>query len=214
MAEGDQAHLSLLIILQSEWIELFENFFGRFVSVDLAVCIKGNHIGCIDGCRELEELFKTLFLRTSDILFCHCDHESVRWWLCDTRGSPVITIDIEPGGVTRIESHLDESLADLGLLLVGLILVATNNPVFELLLVVVRPLLDRQFGNLDSLAVNNLGGTRAEVLSLVVHLFNLALEATVPRSHWNHRFALHLTANILNNIDRVEVWDRGTPTYG
>ena len=43
--------------------------------MDFAVCIKGNHIGCIDGCREFEELFKTLFLRTSDILFCQCDHE-------------------------------------------------------------------------------------------------------------------------------------------
>lgn len=82
-----------------------------------------------------------------------------------------------------------------------------------MLLVVVRPLLDGQFGNLDSLAVNNLGGTRAKVLSLVVHLFDFTLEATVPRSHWNYRFAFHLTANILNNIDRVVVWERGTPTY-
>jgi len=75
MAEGGQAHLSLLVILQSQWIELIENLLGRFVFMDLAVCIKGDHIGRIDGCRELEELFETLFLRTRDILFCHCDHE-------------------------------------------------------------------------------------------------------------------------------------------
>lgn len=118
-----------------------------------------------------------------------------------------------PGGVIEIGSHFDESLANLGLLLVGLVLVATNNPVLELLLVVVRPFLYRQFGNLDSLAVNNPGSTRAKELSLVVYLIDFALEATVPRSHWNHRFALHLTANILNNIDRVVIWDRGTPTY-
>lgn len=110
-------------------------------------------------------------------------------------------------------SHLDESLADLGLLLVGLVLFATNNPVLELLLVVVRPFLYGQFGNLDSLAVNNLGGPRAKVLSLVVHLFDSALEATVPRAHRDHRFAFHLTANILNNIDGVVVWDRGAPPY-
>ena len=133
--------------------------------------------------------------------------------MCDTRGSPVTTINEELEGVIGIESHLDESLDDLGLLFVGLVLLATNNPVFELLLVVVRPLLDRQFDNLDSLAVNNPGGTRAKVLSLIVHLFDFTLEATVPRSHWNHRFAFHLTANIRNNINRVVIWDRGTPTY-
>ena len=51
-----EPHLSLLIPREPHGVEVFDNFLGRVIFLDLAIKVEADHITRVDLARQFEEL--------------------------------------------------------------------------------------------------------------------------------------------------------------
>lgn len=71
MSKPSSTHLSLLIVRQTLRVKLFDNLFGRRISLNFTLEVETDHVARIDFARQLEELDQALLLRLLQIICSH-----------------------------------------------------------------------------------------------------------------------------------------------
>lgn len=222
-------NLSLVIVFETNIVEVANDLLGGSVLLDLAGGIETNHVTRVDLAGDFEDLFKSILF---DRFFTFVGESNDEMY---GRVSMVffVVLRLSESGESqfpkqRVNSANDETNLDPDRLFVG-----SSDPRLEHFLVILSPGADWKFRDFNCRIVDASDSTGA-LVSFLVSSFNRSLkfevagisgrlafdckrlsthaESSIPRMHRFHLFSLDLPLQVCNDIARVVVRYERTPT--
>eukprot|EP00049_Salpingoeca_infusionum_P011787 m.207198 g.207198 ORF g.207198 m.207198 type:complete len:324 (+) comp15027_c2_seq40:756-1727(+) len=178
-----QQILSLLVQTKALMVKLLQNFQLTVVLVNATLPIKQSHVGCGNASVQLEELLKSLGLGSCHLLWCH--------------------------GYNKANCCVSMMLGKVRDL--SRMLCIIDQETFQKFFVRLRPRSDGKLSNLKRRLVKLFDSSSHKVLAL--GLFgDFTRKSPVPRHHFFWFSPFQHAFNVGNDIARIVVWYRCTPT--
>ena len=180
--------VTLLVVLQTNAVELFENVKRRCVLVDTTLVIECDQVSRCHGAGQLEGLLNRLFIATDRLHLTLLELDN----------------EVHLGRSVVLGVVLDEGRSLLGL-----------DDVLKPVLEGLGPEADRKFGDFN-LALSRLGDLAAELVALTSDVFDFAGPSAEPWLHGSHGFLAsagrHASLEVFDDLDRVVVGNGCAPT--
>lgn len=194
-------HLALLVPSQTNRIEVLDYLLWGVVLLDLSIEVETDHVARVDLAREFEELKEALSFSLLQVLLPH-GNDKVYVHI-------VMVLFVILGIIKQSVTEYRPKYRTSSYLHWAVTLLTHHG--LKLLLVVLGPLVNRKFGNLDSSSVDLVHDTR-DVILVLAHLLDSALEATPPWKHRHLLFACHQAADVRDDIRRIVTRNSRAPT--